>query len=144
MLRNRPAYDARVTKAYSFVVLLGVTLALAACATSSSSRGGDSPSSEPGGRDSYGDPYVTSAEAEAVKVGMSARAAFGLLGGKAVSGTNGGQAPPPHSYDYPIEGTGNPDDVNDDKTIYLQVCVDGGRVVGKDRGRMDSLPTFGC
>jgi len=75
---------------------------------------------------------------------MSARAAFGLLGGKAVSGANGVQAPPPHSYDYPIEGTGNPDDVNDDKTIYLQVCVDGGRVVGKARGRMDSLPSFGC
>lgn len=73
---------------------------------------------------------------------MSAVAAFRLLGGKADSGSTGEQAGPVLGYDYPITGTGNPDDVMDDSTIWWQICVGYGRVLSKQRGTMDNLPAF--
>ena len=48
---------------------------------------------------------------------MTAQAAFAALGGEAVSGSTGTQAPPPNGYNYPVKGTGNPDDVADTKTV---------------------------
>lgn len=75
---------------------------------------------------------------------MPAAAAFRALGGKAGSGSNGIQAVPPLSYDYPIRGTGNPDDPLSDKTVWWQICVEGGHVVGTVRGRISSLPATGC
>jgi hypothetical protein len=134
-------------------MLVGVTIALAGCATSSTSSSGTASSgggsaqahgSRGPARDSFGDPYVTDSQVRKITVGMSAGAAFRALGGKADSGYNGIQAVPPLSYDYPIRGRGNPDDVNDTKTIYWQVCVKHGRISGKVRGRMDSLPAMGC
>jgi hypothetical protein len=71
---------------------------------------------------------------------MSATDAFAQLGGRPGSGYNGIQAGPTKSYDFPIRGTGNPDDVTDDSTIWWEVCVLHGRVVSKHRGRMGDLP----
>jgi hypothetical protein len=123
---------------WSKVAPLIVTLAVAlvGCASSTSSGGGSGAASQ----DSMGDPYIADAQGRAIKVGMEASAAFRSLGGKSPSGYNGAQAVPPLSYDYPIQGTGNPDDVTDDKTIWWQICVKNGRVSGKVRGHLGSLP----
>jgi hypothetical protein len=94
------------------------------------------------GHDSFGDPYVTDILGRAIRKGTSARATFKMLGGKADSGSTGQQAGPVLGYDYPIKGTGNPDDVNDTKTIWWQICIGSGRVLSKQRGTMDNLPSF--
>jgi hypothetical protein len=97
---------------------------------------GSQKASKPPISDGFGDPYITDAQGHAIRIGESASAAFHALGGKATSGVNGGQAPPPHSYDYPIRGTGNPDDVNDEKTVWWEICIGGdNRVTGKVRTR---------
>ncbi len=118
----------------AMLVAVGVAaIALTGC--------GGSGGSSSGSRDSFGDPYISNAQGRALTVGMGASAAFQALGGKADSGDNGSQALPPKSYDYPVRGTGNPDDPNDTKTIWWQICVKDGRVVGKVHGHLDSLPT---
>lgn len=99
-------------------------------------------SSPPVSSDSFGDPIISDAQGRAVRVGESAADAFGSLGGKAVSGQNGSQAVPPLSYDYPVRGTGNPNDVTDTGTIYWQICVQDGVVVSKQRAVMDRLPAM--
>lgn len=48
------------------------------------------------------------------------------------------QAVPPLSYDYPVRGAGNPDDPMDTATVWWQICVLNGVVVGKQHGTMDS------
>jgi hypothetical protein len=73
---------------------------------------------------------------------MRARTAFRLLGGKAVSGSTGEQAGPVLGYAYPVRGTGNPDDVMDDATIWWQICIGNGRVVSTERGKLDNLAAF--
>ena len=95
-------------------------------------------------QDSFGDPFITDAQGRAIRIGISATAAFPALSGEAPSGSNGAQAVPPLTYDYPIRGTGNPNDVMDDNTIWWQLCVEGGLVIGKVRGTIDSLPATGC
>jgi hypothetical protein len=91
--------------------------------------------------DSFGDPYITDSEGREIPIGTLARAAFDDLGGTASSGANGG-AISTKAYDYPIRGTGNPDDPNDATTIWWQLCVRDGRIVGKQRGTFDQLPTY--
>lgn len=89
-----------------------------------------------------GDPYVTDAQGRDIKIGMSANSAFAALGGESPSGYNGVQAVPPLSYDYPIRGTGHGDaaDATNDSYVWWQICVQGGRVVGKLRANMDNMP----
>ncbi len=94
--------------------------------------------------DSFGDPYISDAQGEAITIGEPATTAFTALGGKAASGYNGQQAVPPLSYDYPISGTGDPDDPMDSKTVWWQICVTSGAVSGKHRANMDNLPVMGC
>lgn len=91
------------------------------------------------GRDSFGDPYITDAEGSAIHTGMSAEAAFAALGGQSSSGSTGQQAGPVLGYDYPVKGTGNPDDVMNDTSIWWQICVGYGRVVSTQRAKMDEL-----
>lgn len=122
------------------VALLFVTLAVAVGGCGGSSSGGSGGGSSSAAQDGFGDPYITEEQGRSVRIGERARRAFKALGGKADSGYNGQQAVPPLSYDYPVRGTGNPDDVNDTKTVWWQVCVKHGRVVGKLRGHLDSLP----
>ena len=69
------------------------------------------------GHDDFGNPYITDVAGKAIAPGMTAQAAFAALGGEAVSGSTGTQAPPPNGYNYPVKGTGNPDDVADTKTV---------------------------
>jgi hypothetical protein len=73
---------------------------------------------------------------------MRARAAFKALGGQGDSGSTGQQAGPVLGYDYPIRGTGNPDDVMADKTIWWQMCIGYGRVLSEQRAIMNNLDTF--
>ncbi len=121
-------------------VLVGMALALPACASGGAT--GTSTDTSSASQDSFGDPYITNAQGASIRIGSSARAAFKGLGGKANSGSTGGQAGPVLGYDYPIRGTGNPDDVSDTKTIWWQICVGHGRVLSKQRGTMDSLDAF--
>lgn len=71
---------------------------------------------------------------------MTAQAAFAALGGEAVSGSTGAQGPPPNGYDYPVKGTGNPDDVADTKTVWWQVCIKTGFVTSTQRAPLEQLP----
>jgi hypothetical protein len=91
-----------------------------------------------------GDPYVTWGQVRRVTVGMSAKATFRLLGGRAFSGQRTVQ---PFEYDYPIWGTGTGDaaggegDAPNSSYSWLIICVKGGRVV--DTNRHQSL-VQGC
>lgn len=119
-------------------LLAAVAIVLAGCG---SGGAGTRPKRAAGGN---GDPYVTWAQVRRVSVGMSAKATFRLLGGKAYSGQHTVQ---PFEYDYPIWGTGTgdaaggEDDAPNSTYSYLIICVKGGRVV--DTNRHQSL-VEGC
>src|SRR4051794_15452088 len=110
----------RLKVALPAVVLIAVVAGCGNSATTTETSAttsdtiGDTLSAPQAAQDSYGDPYVTDDQMNQIRKGMSASAAFAALGGRADSGYNGGQAGPTRSYDYPVRGTGNPDDVSDD------------------------------
>ncbi len=118
-----------------------VTVALAGCGAG---PGGHS-TLTPARADAFGDPYITDTQGRAIKIGAGAGEVFRALGGKAASGANGMQAPFPHSFDYPIRGTGTGDagGATNDSYKWWQICVSQrGQVVSKQRGPLGSLPTF--
>lgn len=90
--------------------------------------------------DTFGDPYITEAQGRSVQLRTRASIVFQELGGKAVSGTSG--TGPTKCYDYPVRGTGNPDDATDDNTVWWQFCMKNGRLVAVQRGTMNQLPTY--
>jgi hypothetical protein len=116
-------------------LLLLTLLTMAACQSHPSGL-------KPGDTDSSGDPVISDAQGRAVQIGEDADTAFASLGGQASSGSNGQQAVPPLSYDYPIAGTGDPNDVMDGHTVWWQLCVKKGVVVSKQRGTMGEIPTL--
>lgn len=92
---------------------------------------------------------MTPAQIAAIHRGEPKRKAFAALGGVSPSGyqmPQGADAIGIATYDYPIQGTGSGDagDVNKDNYVWFQLCTNGGHVVGKDRGKMDNLPTMSC
>src|SRR6266566_9669343 len=118
-------------------LLAAVATILVGCG---SGGAGARPKRDAGGR---GDPYVTRAQVRRIRIGMSAKAAFRLLHGKAGSGQHTAQ---PFEYDYPIWGTGTGDaagvgDAVNSSYSWLIICVKGGRVV--DTNRHQSL-VQGC
>jgi hypothetical protein len=120
---------------------LALLAAVATILVGCGSGGGTRPKRAAGGK---GDPYVTWAQVRRVTVGMSAKATFRLLGGRAFSGQHTVQ---PFEYDYPIWGTGAGDaaggegDAPNSSYSWLIICVKGGRVV--DTNRHQSL-VQGC
>jgi hypothetical protein len=100
--------------------------------------------------DGWGDLFVSDAQMAAIRLGMSQREVFRMLGGQGSSGyyyTDSVASPTRTilTYDYPIRHTGNPgpDTTLDDGIVWWRICVRGRSVVGKRRIRpRDGYP--GC
>lgn len=114
-----------------FALIAAVAIILVGCGSGSNAR----PKRDAAG---HGDPYVTRAQIRRIRVGMSAKAAFRLLGGISDSGRHQDGTVPPLQYVYPIWGTGKGDAAGTGEALnttysWLQICIKGGRVVGTNR-----------
>ena len=112
-------------------LIAAVATILVGCGSGSHAR----PKRDAGGR---GDPYVARAQIGRIRMGMSAKAAFRLLGGTSNSGQHQPGTVPPLQYDYPIWGTGKGDAAGNGEFLnssysWLTICIKGGRVVGTNR-----------
>jgi hypothetical protein len=123
--------------------VLACAVAAAGCGASAQPPTSPTSPRRGGATDSFGDPFVTDAQAGQVRLDEPQPAALSRLGGKSRSGYFGPGDGPTTCYDYPVRGTGDSDkdgDVDLDSTVYWQISFRGGHVTKKQRGRLDSLP----